>query len=163
MLSCSTFSYLRVELSRLGAQPAGDRGPVTPNKWGWGPMTPRDKGRARPAETVAPAPFRRTTRSLPLRLDAETLRCLSAPERRDEAGVCPHTYRATAGVAPPAYWRPRLLLPSTMSPLFAHRSRRSRTASCCRCDRGIGRTPAACRRQRSRRQRTRLKGMCWHL
>jgi hypothetical protein len=36
------FSYLRVELSRLGAQPAGDRGPVM--KWGWGPMKPSAPG-----------------------------------------------------------------------------------------------------------------------
>jgi hypothetical protein len=38
------------------------------DRWGWGPMTPRDRGRrrARPTETVAPASSRRTTRSLPL-------------------------------------------------------------------------------------------------
>jgi len=42
LLSCSTFSYLRVELSRLGAQLAGDRGPV--KKWGWGAMTPSASG-----------------------------------------------------------------------------------------------------------------------
>ena len=53
LLSCSTFSYLRVELSRLNAQPAGDRGPVVPwQRWGWGPMTPRDRGRPRPARTA---------------------------------------------------------------------------------------------------------------
>jgi hypothetical protein len=44
------------------------------NRWGWGPMTPRDKDRldrpgqqrAQPTGTVAPACLRRTTRLLPL-------------------------------------------------------------------------------------------------
>jgi len=46
-------------------------------------------------------------------------RYLSAPGRRDEANVCPHTDRAAARVAPPGDWRFRLLPPTTI-PCFAH-------------------------------------------
>src|SRR5579862_4069848 len=128
-----------------------------------------------------------------------SVRCLSPTGSRDEPRVCPHTDRATAGFAPPAYWRPRLywrlrlywrprlywrlwlywrprlslrlwlflgfslFFSAPTLPFFAHPYPHSRTASCCRCGRATGRTPAACRRQRSRPELTRLKGMCWHL
>ena len=53
LLFCSTLSYLRVELSRLNAQPAGDRGPVVAwERWGWGSMTPARQDGPRKAKPI---------------------------------------------------------------------------------------------------------------